>query len=393
MRKCPEPGRCPSPACCNRKVEKYEQCDDGKRCDNASGAKSGELCKTDADCAGGECLGYYGDGCSNSCTTTAMCGNAVLDAGEGCDDGKRCTDDGDPCTADSDCTPGVCRGFSSDGCRSPQIGYAESVFPPELTVTGTESNTVLLLTATILLLLGLTVGMGMFARTASMMPIAFLALVLGTVMGITAGKKGWSPIETVYVQASSSSPISSASSLPGGSSSSTVSSSGSAGMVCGNGSCVGAENCSNCPSDCKCPLGNSCSAGVCTTASASCQVEQVCGDGRVVAPETCDDGGVCQGSTFTAYNGQDCLAIDAGDNPTDPSDIPGIYGVQRCVATGGTCAKQATACPIDCGVPSSSMSSMSSISSMGGSSSSVGASSMSSMGGSSSSASISSSSS
>lgn len=373
IRKCPFADKCPSPACCNRKVDQYEQCDDGKRCDNLSGAKSGELCKVDADCAGGSCFGFNGDGCSNSCTSTALCGNGVRDmaTGEGCDDGKRCTNNGNPCTADSDCTPGVCRGFSNDGCRSPQIGYAESLgdtpvsitkLPPELTVTGNSRSSVLFLTAAIVGLIALTVGMGMFTRTASVMPIAFLALVLGSVMGITAGKRGWSPVGTVYLQASSSSSSSLSSSS---SSSSFSSSSGSAGMVCGNGSCVGAENCSNCPSDCQCPLGNACNAGVCTTATASCQVEQVCGDGRIVSPETCDDGGVCNGSAVPAYNGVNCLLIDVGDNPTDASDNPGIYGVQRCVATGGTCVKQPTACPIGCGVPSSSssMSGMSSSSS------------------------------
>ena len=395
IKKCPFVDKCPSPACCNRKVEQYEQCDDGKRCDNLSGVKSGELCKVDADCAGGSCFGFNGDGCSNACTsaTTAVCGDGNIDPGEACDDGKRCTNNGNPCTVDADCTPGVCRGFSSDGCRSPQIGYAESLddalsgiaeLPPELTVTGAERNSVLFLTASILTLLALTVGMGMFARTASVMPIAFLALVLGTVMGITAGKKGWSPIGTVYVQASSSSSFSfssSSSSFSSPSSSSFSSSSGSAGMVCGNGSCVGAENCSNCPSDCKCPLGNSCSAGVCTTSVATCQPEQVCGDGIVQGTETCDDGGFCNGG---AYDGTTCPVDTSPFDDTDrDNDI-----AERCVATGGICVKQPSACPIGCGVPGSSSSSSggsssvggpsSSSSSSGGSSSSMGASSSSS---------------
>lgn len=97
-----------------------EVCDDGNLstgdgCNAACLLEVGEPCAADTDCA------------ANRCNTAAMppvcappvgCGNGLLEAGEGCDDGNNmngdgCTDaceieDGSPCATDGECASGVC---------------------------------------------------------------------------------------------------------------------------------------------------------------------------------------------------------------------------------------------------------------------------------------------
>ena len=97
-----------------------EVCDDGNLstgdgCNAACLLEVGEPCTDDTDCA------------SNLCNVAAMppvcappvgCGNGLLEAGEGCDDGNNmngdgCTaaceiEDGNPCAADGECASGVC---------------------------------------------------------------------------------------------------------------------------------------------------------------------------------------------------------------------------------------------------------------------------------------------
>ena len=97
-----------------------EVCDDGNLstgdgCNAACLLEVGEPCTDDTDCA------------SNRCNMAAMppicappmgCGNGLLEAGEGCDDGNNmngdgCTaaceiEDGNPCVADGECASGVC---------------------------------------------------------------------------------------------------------------------------------------------------------------------------------------------------------------------------------------------------------------------------------------------
>ena len=97
-----------------------EVCDDGNLstgdgCNAACLLEVGEPCAGDTDCA------------TNRCNTAAMppvcappvgCGNGLLEAGEGCDDGNNmngdgCTaaceiEDGSPCATDGECASGVC---------------------------------------------------------------------------------------------------------------------------------------------------------------------------------------------------------------------------------------------------------------------------------------------
>ncbi|MBT4241111.1 hypothetical protein HOD71_04440 [Candidatus Peribacteria bacterium] len=72
-----------------------------------------------------------------------------------------------------------------------------------------------------------------------------------------------------------------------------------------------------------------------------CEDEDVCGDGRITGIEECDVGGICTGSNREGYNGRHCFDLD----PTDYR----FYGVQRCVATGGTCVPRGGhGCTADC---------------------------------------------
>jgi cysteine-rich repeat protein len=118
----------------NGTLEEGEECDDGNAsntdtCDNLcrvtvcgdgtiqspNGHGINELCDD------GNVLNA--DACSSICQTVTsdVCGNGILEAGEDCDDGKRCTLTGNTCQEDAGC-PGagnVCNGANIDGCTTP----------------------------------------------------------------------------------------------------------------------------------------------------------------------------------------------------------------------------------------------------------------------------------
>ncbi|MEK7137172.1 MAG: VWA domain-containing protein, partial [Patescibacteria group bacterium] len=76
----PVSGYCPVPLCCNNVKEGYEECDDGRRCNGASGAAAGNVCTSDAQCgAVGRCIGFNGDGCTGACALP-QCSNGMDDA-------------------------------------------------------------------------------------------------------------------------------------------------------------------------------------------------------------------------------------------------------------------------------------------------------------------------
>ncbi|MEO0460186.1 MAG: DUF4215 domain-containing protein [Myxococcota bacterium] len=119
-----DPDTCESAnSCGNGAVETGESCDDGNTltgdgCTDGCLREDGESCTGNDDCASGGCA-------SMVCVPTNVCGNGLLEAGEGCDDGATvsgdgCSDgclieDGGACNQDSSgatdgasCASGVC---------------------------------------------------------------------------------------------------------------------------------------------------------------------------------------------------------------------------------------------------------------------------------------------
>ena len=114
--------------CGNGKIEGKEACDDGARvngdgCDAVCLIELGSDCAVDVDCGSGVCdlLG------SNECETVDTCGNGKLDSSESCDDGNVTGGDGCDaaclresglaCTADAQCMSGVCDLLGSNTCE------------------------------------------------------------------------------------------------------------------------------------------------------------------------------------------------------------------------------------------------------------------------------------
>src|SRR5690606_37396668 len=83
---------------CSADCTSNEECGDGvtnfavgELCDNAKTCDSGGPCESDTDCPTDElCLPRSGDGCSQDCRSTEICGdgyvNLDLDIPETCDD-------------------------------------------------------------------------------------------------------------------------------------------------------------------------------------------------------------------------------------------------------------------------------------------------------------------
>jgi cysteine-rich repeat protein len=123
-----------------------------------------------------------------------------------------------------------------------------------------------------------------------------------------------------------------------------------ASRACGNGiledpeDCDDGKRCTNTGDPCF--LASDCSGGICSAfngdgCSTTCTREVLCGDGKRGGSEVCDDGGVCRGSSVVAYNGRLCTELDLQGNPLD--------GVQRCIATGGTCVPESSGgCQSNC---------------------------------------------
>ena len=84
------PPRCEAlDVCGNGIVEPGESCDDGGTapgdgCDSSCALEDGGACVSAGDCQSGLCA-------SNTCVASNICGNLTLEAGEGCDGGATCT--------------------------------------------------------------------------------------------------------------------------------------------------------------------------------------------------------------------------------------------------------------------------------------------------------------
>jgi len=90
----------PAPVCGNAVVETGETCDDGNK---VSGDGCSSTCTIEPVCGNGilqtgeacdDGNKLSGDGCSSTCTIEPVCGNGVLQAGEACDDGNKISGDG-----------------------------------------------------------------------------------------------------------------------------------------------------------------------------------------------------------------------------------------------------------------------------------------------------------
>jgi cysteine-rich repeat protein len=107
---CPVAGSPCIPRCGDGLLVGYEECEDGGVC--AGGSNDGNPCANSDDCPAGVCRPSSGDGCNAACLvepgyfdcppggpacTLAECGNGVVEAEEGCDDGNDIFGDG--------CTP------------------------------------------------------------------------------------------------------------------------------------------------------------------------------------------------------------------------------------------------------------------------------------------------
>jgi fibro-slime domain-containing protein len=167
------PSSCVKPVCGNGVIDPGEQCDDGAKiagdgCNGSCNIETGWSCPTPGaacipkcgdglkvgteECDDGPANRASGDGCSAGCKievgykcptagqkcVASVCGDKVLDAGEGCDDGGTCfggTNAGTACTQSSQCTGGgACKTVAGDGCGP--------TCQPEPTVTVGPSPTV-----------------------------------------------------------------------------------------------------------------------------------------------------------------------------------------------------------------------------------------------------------
>jgi cysteine-rich repeat protein len=141
----PNPNVCVAPGCGNNVLEAGEGCDDGNMtngdgCNAACLKELGEpcsgnvvcasgfcdpagnicACDQDADCPAGQLCNTVSD--PNTCVN-AGCGNFVLEAGEGCDDGNITSGDGcnsvclreigQPCVMSGQCASGFCDVFNN----------------------------------------------------------------------------------------------------------------------------------------------------------------------------------------------------------------------------------------------------------------------------------------
>ncbi|MBI3786167.1 MAG: hypothetical protein HY270_22500 [Deltaproteobacteria bacterium] len=115
----------PPSNCCNGMVDPGEECDDGGAC--SGGSSSGNACTVNAQCPGGECRAYGGDGCAANCTnersvrfqfTGARCFGGFKD-GQSCAGMRLCVGgafSNKPCSTNVDCGPANDRGVCLSEC-------------------------------------------------------------------------------------------------------------------------------------------------------------------------------------------------------------------------------------------------------------------------------------
>lgn len=134
---------CEAPLTCgNGVLESGEACDDGNNVDNDGCNSSclvelGSSCALDADCASGRCDATQA---SSVCESLLVCGNGLLEPNEACDDGNvtpgdGCTmtcllENGAECSTNTDCASNLCDSTSSPSVCEPSNVCGNSVLDP-----------------------------------------------------------------------------------------------------------------------------------------------------------------------------------------------------------------------------------------------------------------------
>ncbi|HSA58115.1 MAG TPA: DUF4215 domain-containing protein [bacterium] len=154
---------CQLTACGDGNLDSGEQCDDPK-C-SLSGATCNIFDPASCGTSGGVCQQLDNDGCNSACHFEVgpdfeLCGNGVLDSGEGCDGGGRCVDPNgnvteNACTSNADCgasTAGyTCQPQSEDGdncsstcqlegCGNGKVEAGEACDPGGVCVNADEAH-------------------------------------------------------------------------------------------------------------------------------------------------------------------------------------------------------------------------------------------------------------
>ena len=113
---------------------------------------------------------------------------------------------------------------------------------------------------------------------------------------------------------------------------------------CGDASCDAGENCSNCPSDCPCPMGQLCQAGVCTGGGGGgCEESDFPGCGGCPC-EAC----VCGMDPFCCDVGWDGICVDECIEQCGGCGPVIVCGDGNCDSGNG---EDCATCPTDCGCP------------------------------------------
>jgi cysteine-rich repeat protein len=293
-----------------------EVCDDGNLstgdgCNAACLLEVGEPCASDADCASNRCNTVAAP---PVCAPPVGCGNGLLEAGEGCDDGNNmngdgCTtaceiEDGSPCATDGECASGVCDVNEAPPVCEPAGSCGNGALDiPEACDDGNTSA-----------------GDGCSA-----------ACLL---------EEGESCDDDAQCESTVCDAVDSNTCEPVNS--------------CGNGALEGAEACDDgnalanddCSAECLFELGAGpcnddaqCESTICDTVdSNTCEPVNSCGNGKIEEAEVCDDGNTSEGDSCNSQ----CL-LELGAGPCNDGSQCGS-GVCNTMAATSVCAA-----PLSCG--------------------------------------------
>ncbi len=290
----------PALTCGNSKVEVGEACDDGGTapgggCSATCLRENGQPCNDDDQCESGVC-----DDTSMTCEPANTCGNSVLEAGEGCDDGNVANNDG--CTS-------FCRIENTFPCnddRPGNLGNAScasgicdtSSGPPGICEPATTCGNHVIEVSE-----GCDDG-----NIANGDGCSFLCLV----------ENGFPCTDDVQCQSGVCDPTSDVCEPAN---------------TCGNGRLEGLESCDDgnavggdgCSATCRrengqpCDDDDQCQSGVCDETSMTCEPANACGNNTLEGSEACDDGNTVGGDGCSAT----CLR-ETGEPCTDDDQCEGV---------------------------------------------------------------------